>query len=158
MTPAGTEWLAHCALSPTTVQAQWSAEELAPVRTTAWSVVETHDIVQAADVLLALRRTGHAGPVLAYPEGRQIWWLLPPGQAAAFDGFPGLTVRPADWALPCPPADEPLHGHGWLEKPDGTGHLTHPAHLSAALTTTTPNSTETPTPPSPTIHHESVLK
>lgn len=133
MTAAGADWLAHCALSPTTVRTQWCAGELAPIRTTAWSVVETHDVVQAADALLALRRTWRPGPVLAHPEGRRIWWLLPPGQAAAFDGFPGAVVRPADWALPCPPVDEPLCGHGWLEKPDGTGHLTDPHHLAATL-------------------------
>ncbi|MBH1932915.1 hypothetical protein I5Q34_01170 [Streptomyces sp. AV19] len=157
MTAAGTEWLVRRSPSPTTIRTQWSAGELAPIRTTAWSVVETHDIVQAVDVLLDLRRTGRPGPVLANPEDKRIWWLLPPGQAAAFDGFTGVTVRPAGWVLFCPPADEPLCGHGWLEKPDGSDRLTHPAHLSAALTSTMPNPGEASAPPAPTIP-EGILK
>ncbi|MBH1937596.1 hypothetical protein I5Q34_25550 [Streptomyces sp. AV19] len=129
----GTEWLARCSPSPEAARQQWSAGELAPIRTTVWSVVEMNDLLRAVDALLVLRRTGRPGPVPACPESKRVWWLLPPGRAAAFDGCPGLTARPANRALPCPPADEPLCGRGWLEKPDGSGRLTDPARLATAL-------------------------
>ncbi|MBC2874044.1 MULTISPECIES: hypothetical protein [Streptomyces] len=84
-------------------------------------------------VVLALGRAGRLGPVLTYAEESRQWWLVPPGHASAFDGLEGVTVRPPGWPLRCPPPGESLCGRGWLEPPDGTGRLTAPVTLAAAL-------------------------
>lgn len=83
----------------------------------------------------AMERVGPSrlGPVLVLPEADRAWWLLPPGTEELLDDLPQLTVRPAGWVLRCPPADRYVDGLGWLEKPDGSGRLTHPETLGAAF-------------------------
>ncbi|WP_171166838.1 hypothetical protein [Streptomyces sp. I05A-00742] len=146
MTAVGTDWLADHTPSPEAARARWASGELAAICTTAWSVVETHDIVGAVDAMLALRRAGLLGPVLVHPEEERVWWLVPPGQAAALDGHPDVTVLPPGWTLHCPPADEPLRGRGWLELPNGSGCLTDPVALGAALAQALPIFTAPPVP------------
>ncbi|MFF1644883.1 hypothetical protein [Streptomyces sp. NPDC058240] len=48
-------------------------------------------------------------------------------------GVPGLGVRPEHWPLRCPPVERYVDGFGWLEKPGGTGRLTHPGELGVAF-------------------------
>ncbi|MYW44757.1 hypothetical protein GT346_15850, partial [Streptomyces sp. SID161] len=69
---------------------------------------------------------------------RRAWWLLPAEAAVDdIDDF-GFTVRPAGWELLCPPVVHSIGSLWWLSIPDGTGYLTDPALLAAAMTATGP--------------------
>ncbi|WP_193581868.1 hypothetical protein [Streptomyces mobaraensis] len=132
MTTAGTAWLAAHAASPDAARARWADGKLAEIRTRSWSVAETrYCTVDIVNAMLALGRAGRLGPVLG--GERRAWWLLPPGQGAALDGLADVVVHPPGWALHCPPVGEALRGRGWLEVPDGSGRLTDPVALAAAL-------------------------
>lgn len=128
----GSDWLASCAPDPVQVHRAWDRDELAPIPTgRLWLAVEA----ALMPSVTAMQRIGpdRIGPVLVYPSADRAWWLLPPGAAELLDDLPQLIVRPAGWALRCPPADRYQDGLGWLEKPDGAGGLTDPAALGAAF-------------------------
>ncbi|MBW8740381.1 MAG: hypothetical protein JF621_25860 [Streptomyces turgidiscabies] len=80
-----------------------------------------------------VRRTWDAGGLAEFPNRGVAWWLLPPGLTDELDDIHRLTVRPAGWVLTCPPVLHSVAGRWWLERPDGTGRLTNPALLGAAL-------------------------
>ncbi|MGW8379089.1 hypothetical protein [Streptomyces sp. ODS28] len=129
----GTAWLAHCSPSPTTTHTTWTRGELAPIpggRT--WAVAELGTLT-SIELMRSLPDEAALGPVLSHAESDRAWWLV------TQHGSDELA-RVAPWAavevqnpLYCPPANLPLHGRGWLEKPDGTGTLTDAHRLAAAL-------------------------
>lgn len=134
---AGDEWLAGCSPYPTVVRMTWEKEELAPIATGVhWLVVETR-ILPAMRVL----SRQHHGPVLADTETDAAWWLVPSapwwlvpgGPASTFAELRDVRVRRAGWTLRCPPTGWQLDGRFWLNRPDGSGLLTDPAALAAAL-------------------------
>jgi hypothetical protein len=61
------------------------------------------------------------------------WWLLPPTLGEELDDVRTITVHPRGWVLRCPPVLYPVRGRVWLERPDGSGRLTDPVLLGAAL-------------------------
>ncbi|MET9083739.1 hypothetical protein ABZX77_17900 [Streptomyces sp. NPDC004237] len=76
---------------------------------------------------------GQRGPVLADVQGDSAWWLVPLDAAEELADVRAVSVKPPGWTLDCPPASRMLFGHLWLNYPDGTGVLTDPAVLAAAL-------------------------
>ncbi|WP_338931760.1 hypothetical protein WEB32_18040 [Streptomyces netropsis] len=129
----GTDWLADCSPTPTMVRKRWADEELADIPAASWAVVEA-DLMRSIDALQSLGRARRLGPVLVCPEADRAWWLVPHGPDALTLGeLPQVTVHKAPWTLRCPPAHEYTHSCGWLEKPDGSGRLTDPVDLGAAL-------------------------
>lgn len=128
----GTDWLASCAPDPVLIHRMWAADELAAIPSgRLWLAVEADILPSVA----AMQRIGpdRLGPVLAQPGDGRAWWLVPPGAAELLADLPRLAVHPEGWALRCPPADRYIDGIGWLEKPDGSGQLTHGDVLGAAF-------------------------
>jgi len=82
-----------------------------------------------------MRRIGgdRLGPVLADIHTDRAWWLLPFDLAGELDDVRQITVRPHGWTLRCPPVLYALDDRVWLEAPDGSGRLTDPILLGAAL-------------------------
>lgn len=129
---AGQDWLLSCTASPAAVQRTWASEELAAFTTGEhWRVAEA-PLLPTVD---ALKRIGsdRLGPVLADVAVQLAWWLLPTSLDDELDDVRQLTVRPAGWILKCPPVLYSLDGRLWLERPDGSGRLTDPVLLGAAL-------------------------
>ncbi|MEU2584505.1 hypothetical protein ABZ612_16415 [Streptomyces avermitilis] len=83
----------------------------------------------------AMKRIGGArlGPVLADVASERAWWLLPPDLGDQLDDVRQVIVRPRDWTFRCPPVLYSVDGRVWLEMPDGSGRLTDPELLGAAL-------------------------
>lgn len=132
LSEAGQKWLLSCAPHPADVQRRWAAEELAPFCTgTHWRVAE----VPLLPTMDALKRIGsdRLGPVLADVAVQRAWWLLPTSLSDDLDDVRQLTVRPIGWVLNCPPVLYSLDERLWLERPDGSGRLTDPVLLGAAL-------------------------
>lgn len=128
---AGQDWLLSCTASPTAVKRAWASEELAPFTTGEhWRAVEA-PLMPSVE---AMKRIGdRLGPVLADVETGLVWWLLPTTVGDELADVRQLTVRPSGWALKCPPVVYALHCRLWLEPPDGSGRLTNPVLLGAAL-------------------------
>ncbi|WP_262058502.1 hypothetical protein [Streptomyces sp. STR69] len=107
----------------------WEKEELAPIATgTRWLAAET----RLLPAMRALNRKCH-GPVLCDTETDAAWWLMPATAADALSGIQEVRVRRAGWTLRCPPTGWQLEGRFWMNRPDGSGLLTDPAALVAAL-------------------------
>ncbi|MET7700329.1 hypothetical protein [Streptomyces sp. NPDC005485] len=129
---AGDAWLADCAEQPDLVREAWDVQALATIRTGVhWLAAESPIVA----VLAALKRMppGRLGPVLADPTTEQAWWLVPLGAGEHLAGTRQIRVRPAGWPLRCPPTGWQLCGRFWLQRPDGSGKLTDPVLLGAAL-------------------------
>ncbi|MGW3653460.1 hypothetical protein [Streptomyces sp. NPDC000878] len=129
---AGQDWLLTCTTQPSDVCRRWADEELAPIRSGVhWRIAQA-PLLQS---VRAMRRIGwqRLGPVLADPEVDLGWWLLPPSVGDELDSIRIITVHPADWVLDCPPVLHAVEGRTWLERPDGSGQLTDPLLLAAAL-------------------------
>jgi hypothetical protein len=129
---AGDAWLADCSAHPALVRQTWGKEALAPITSgTRWFAAET----RLMPTMHALNRITEAqrGPVLADPELDLAWWLVPLDAAEELADLRQVTVRPAGWPLHCPPAGWHLESRLWLCRPDGSGRLTQPAVLAAAL-------------------------
>ncbi|MGW1808245.1 hypothetical protein [Streptomyces sp. NPDC002078] len=129
---AGQDWLLSCTPNPTAAQRAWNNEELARIPTGPhWRAVEAPLLPSVH----AMKRIGSTrlGPVLVDVEADRAWWLVPPTLSDELDDVRPLLIRPAGWALGCPPVLYSVGGRGWLERPDGTGRLTDPVLLGAAL-------------------------
>ncbi|MGQ4347520.1 hypothetical protein [Streptomyces sp. SAS_275] len=129
---AGQDWLLSCADTPAEISALWDADELGDFPSGGhWTVGETSlaRTMEAVKSIPAQRR----GPVLADCHQGIAWWLLPPALADDLDDVHALTVHPRGWILRCPPVLYPVRGRVWIERPDGSGQLTDPVLLGAAL-------------------------
>ncbi|MFG2948173.1 hypothetical protein [Streptomyces adustus] len=129
---AGDAWLADCSADPKLVQLAWNDGALAPIDSGArWLVAESR-LFYAMQALWRIPE-GQRGPVLADGDGDQAWWLVPLDAAEELADVRAISVKPHGWPLHCPPVGRMLAGHLWLNHPDGTGLLTDPAVLAAAL-------------------------
>ncbi|WP_338907065.1 hypothetical protein [Streptomyces nigra] len=129
---AGDAWLAGCSARPDLVRVAWDTDALAPIVSgTRWLVAEG----QLATRYDALARIPEElrGPVLADLEGDRMWWLVPLDAVEELADVRQLAVRPTGWCLPCPPTGWRVGGRMWLTRPDGSGRLTDPAVLAAAI-------------------------
>ncbi|MGW6486258.1 hypothetical protein [Streptomyces sp. NPDC055056] len=129
---AGQEWLLSCADTPAEISALWDADDLGGFPNgDHWIVGETSlaRTMEAIKSIPGQRR----GPVLAGCHQGIAWWLLPPALADELDDVHALSVRPRGWILRCPPVLYPVRGRVWIERPDGSGRLTDPVLLGAAL-------------------------
>lgn len=129
---AGDAWLADCSGHPERVRAAWDADDLAPIATgQRWLAAEA----RLSTVMTALYRIGDVqrGPVLAAPSLDKAWLLVPLSAADDLADVRQVRVRPAGWTLDCPPTGRAIARHFWLWRPDGSGYLTDPALLAAAL-------------------------
>lgn len=130
---AGDAWLADCSAHPASVRTAWRKESLAPIASgTHWLVAEVSLLMDTMHALKRIR-VERLGPVLADSERNTAWWLVPAEAAAELADVRQLTVQPEGWLLHCPPASWPVDGRLWLSRPDGSGLLTDPAVLAAAL-------------------------
>lgn len=129
---AGAAWLADCSAHPDPVREAWTLKTLAPITSgTRWRVAEA-PLLRSVE---AVARIGgdRIGPILADIHRKVAWWLLPPDLADELDDVRRVTVRPAGWVIECPPVPHSVNGRWWIECPDGSGQLTDPAALAAAL-------------------------
>ncbi|MER7983509.1 hypothetical protein [Streptomyces sp. NPDC095817] len=128
----GQEWLLSCADDPAPVLRAWAEEQLAPFPSGVhWTVAEA-PLTQSLEAVKRIGPDGR-GPVLADVSASRAWWLLPPELGGELDDIWHLTVHPAGWLLPCPPLLYPVRGRVWMEPPTGSGRLTDPVVLGAAL-------------------------
>lgn len=127
----GNAWLADCARHPETAHAVWAMDGLAPIHTTRWLAAEAQLSV-AFDAFSRLPRR-RRGPLLVDPGLETAWWLVPLNAAEELRDVVPITVHPPGWPLHCPPTDRPAAGRFWHLAPDGTGHVTDPAYLAAAV-------------------------
>ncbi|OQQ15507.1 hypothetical protein B0675_26010 [Streptomyces sp. M41(2017)] len=129
---AGQDWLLSCADTPAEIRAAWDADELGDFPTSGhWTAGET-TLPRTMDAIKAIPAQ-RRGPVLADCHQGIAWWLLPPTLTDELDDIPTLTVRSRGWILRCPPVLYPVRGRVWIERPDGSGRLTGPVLLGAAL-------------------------
>jgi hypothetical protein len=129
---AGNTWLANCSAQPDLVREAWEVEALAPIRAGVHWLAAEGPLISVLAALKCLP-PGRLGPVLASPATEQAWWLVPLGAEEHLAGIRQLRIRPAGWPLHCPPAGRQLCGRFWLQRPDGSGRLTDPVLLGAAL-------------------------
>ncbi|MFD4508667.1 hypothetical protein [Streptomyces sp. NPDC058457] len=128
----GDAWLADCSADPKLVRLAWGTDTLAPIESgTRWLVAQSR-LVHAMPALTRIPE-GQRGPVLADGNGDAAWWLVPLDAAEELANIRTVSVKPHGWPLHCPSAGRMLAGQLWLNHPDGSGQLTDPAVLAAAL-------------------------
>ena len=129
---AGDAWLADCSARPDLVREVWALDGLAPIRSGPhWVAAETM-LVAGMEALSRIREE-RRGPVLVDPLTDRAWWLVPPASVGALAHVRRVLVRPRGTPLHCPPTGRHACGRFWLHRPDGSGQLTDPAILAAAL-------------------------
>lgn len=128
----GDAWLADCSARPDLAREVWALESLAPIRSGPHWLVAESLLVTGMKALSRICES-HRGPVLADPWLERAWWLVPPGSAKALAHVRAVLVEPVGTPLHCPPTGRQACGRFWLHRPDGTGRLTDPAILAAAL-------------------------
>ena len=129
---AGDIWLADCSARPDLARQVWALEGLAPIAGGAhWLAAESR-LVTGMQALSRIREELR-GPVLADPLLERAWWLVPPSSAGVLAHIPRVLVQPPGTPLHCPPTGWQACGRFWLHRPDGSGWLTDPAILAAAL-------------------------
>ncbi|MCT9010017.1 hypothetical protein [Streptomyces rhizosphaerihabitans] len=129
---AGQDWLLSCADTPAETRSLWDADELGAFPTGGhWTAGET-SLARTMDAVKSIP-PARRGPVLADCNQGIAWWLLPPTLTDELDDVCTITVRPRGWLLRCPPVLYPVRGRVWIERPDGSGRLTDPVLLGAAL-------------------------
>ncbi|MDQ0933819.1 hypothetical protein [Streptomyces turgidiscabies] len=129
---AGDAWLASCSARPDLAREAWALEALAPIVSGPhWLVAESRLVTGM--LALGRIRSDRRGPVLADPSLDRARWLVPPGSAKALAHLRSVVVQPPGTPLHCPPTGRQACGCVWLHRPDGTGQLTDPAILAAAL-------------------------
>ncbi|MFD9445903.1 hypothetical protein ACFWBR_35085 [Streptomyces sp. NPDC060006] len=130
---AGQDWLLSCAERPTAIQAAWDADDLARFETgLSWRVAEA-SLTLSMDIAKWMICPDRLGPILVDVEESLAWWLLPLDLGDELDDVRQITVRPAGWELWCPPVLYPVRGRMWMGGLDGSGRLTDPVLLGAAL-------------------------
>lgn len=129
---AGDAWLADCSARPDLVREVWALEGLAPIRSGRRWLAAQMPLLTAMQVLPRLREEDR-GPVLADPCVDKAWWLLPLDAADELADLRTVFVRDPGWPLACPPTGRQACGRLWLSRPDGSGRLTDPVLLGAAL-------------------------
>ncbi|MFC8365577.1 hypothetical protein ACFUIY_37615 [Streptomyces griseorubiginosus] len=130
---AGDAWLARCSEHPASVRRAWRAETLAQISSGEfWLIAEAELLLTTMHALKRIPAE-QQGPVLVEPELNKAWWLVPLEAAEELADVRLLTVHPVGWKLSCPSTGEPIDGRLWLSRPDGSGLLTDPAVLAAAL-------------------------
>ena len=130
---AGACWLAYSTASPLAVVHAWIRHGVAEVRVPeSWAVAEA-DLVESLHALPLLARAGREGPVLIHPESQRAWWLVPASAGHHLADLRRVNVRECGATLLCPAPASYGRGRLWLENPDGSGRLTDPVALGAAL-------------------------
>lgn len=129
---AGNAWLSRCSAHPASVRRAWRQETLAEIASGEYWLVAETVLITAMHALKRIKPDDQ-GPVLADPELDMAWWLVPLEAAEELADVRQLTVQPQGWKLRCPPAGRHIDGRLWLSRPDGSGLLTDPAVLAAAL-------------------------
>ncbi|UXY25014.1 hypothetical protein N8I84_42060 (plasmid) [Streptomyces cynarae] len=132
MRQAGQDWLLTCTPRPTDAQRAWDAEELALFTTGAHWLAAEVPLLRSVEIMPRIKAR-QLGPVLADVATERAWWLLPTDAGDLLDDLRHVTVQPPSWVLKCPPVLYPLNERVWLERPDGSGQLTDPILLGAAL-------------------------
>lgn len=129
---AGDAWLADCSARPDLARQAWNLEALAPIASGPhWLAAES--LLVAGMQALNRIREEHRGPVLVDPLLDRAWWLVPPEAAEELADVRAVLVQPVGKPLHCPPTGWQACGRWWLHRPDGSGRLTDPAILAAAL-------------------------
>ncbi|MEU7048062.1 hypothetical protein [Streptomyces eurythermus] len=128
----GQAWLLSCAPDPAAVQQAWDSGQLAAIPSGPYWRVAQVELSRSLDALGRLGSTP-VGPILTDIYSSTAWWFLSLDLTDQLDDIAGLTVHPVGWALECPPVTHSLGGRWWLAIPDGTGRLTDPTMLAAAL-------------------------
>lgn len=128
---AGDAWLAGCARRPELAYEVWEMDGLVPIHCTRWLAAEA----QLSLALQAVRRipTRERGPLLLDPGLDAAWWLVPLEATADLADVRHVIVQPFGWPLHCPPTRHPAAGRFWLHPPDGSGLVSNPVYLAAAL-------------------------
>lgn len=129
---AGDAWLADCSAHPNLARQAWTWGALAPIASGSHWVVAESVLVTGMQALSRIRAE-HRGPVLADPLLDRAWWLVPSNVAEELADVRPVLVQPVGTPLHCPPTGWQVCGRFWLYRPDGTGQLTDPAILAAAL-------------------------
>jgi hypothetical protein len=128
---AGDAWLADCSAHPDLARKAWTLEALAPIASGShWLAAES--MLVAGMQALNRIRDEHRGPVLVDPLLDRAWWLVPPAAEELAD-VRSVLVQPVGTPLHCPSTGWQACGRFWLSRPDGSGRLTAPAVLAAAL-------------------------
>jgi len=129
---AGDAWLADCSARPDLAREAWALEALAPIRSGPHWLVAASRLVTGMQALSRIREE-HRGPVLADPLLDRAWWLVPANAVEELADVRPVLVEPLGTPLHCPPTGWQACGRFWLSRPDGSGRLTDPAVLAAAL-------------------------
>lgn len=134
----GSDWLAHLAPSPHVIRRAWDGGNLARLCVppgSLWTVGEI-GLIRCMLAIDSLGRSGMLGPVLVAPSEDLAWILLPGDAGRHLVDISDLTLHGAGDCFRVPPANRPLKGRAWVQLPDGSGRLTDPAALGAALSRT----------------------
>ncbi|MEW2567613.1 hypothetical protein [Streptomyces sp. NPDC047070] len=132
-TQAGQTWLLSCTPRPDATKAAWHQDYLAAIESGPhWRVAEV-SLTLSMDIAKWMIRPEQVGPFLADVIDSVAWWLLPPDLSDELDDVRQITVHPVGWELWCPPVQTTLCGRMWLGGLDGSGRLTDPVLLGAAL-------------------------
>lgn len=129
---AGDAWLADCSAHPDLVREAWGLEALAPIRSGAHWLAAEMPLITAMQLLTRIAKQ-RQGPVLAEPSLDTAWWLVPAAAAEELADVRSVRVHRAGEPLHCPPTGWHACGRFWMVRPDGTGQLTDPVLLAAAL-------------------------
>lgn len=129
---AGDAWLASCSVRPELVREAWTSEDLAPIASGSHWLVAEGQLATRYDALARIPAKLR-GPVLADFVEDRLWWLVPLESAEELADVRQLRVQPPGWCLRCPPTGWHVEGRTWLTRPDGSGQLTDPAVLAAAI-------------------------
>jgi hypothetical protein len=129
-TAAARDWLASADPTPDHAFRWWTATEIAllPVGTE-WDAVQ----VDVGRAQRAVEAAGLDGPVIHDPAGAVYYFLVPKGTSSNWQLDGSDCLGDACWlAIPAPARVAPPGLH-WLNPPDGSGVLTDPEILRAAL-------------------------
>ncbi|KUJ64681.1 hypothetical protein ACZ90_59245 [Streptomyces albus subsp. albus] len=131
------DWLVSAAADPSACRRAWERDPLGIALLPAgrlWDVLILPGDLGGTALDVLHRRTGRPGPVLGDFRDTRVGFFVPVGTAARCAGV-GAGVRgagPGAWIV-VPHPDRPTSGVRWLVPPDGSGRLTDPESLDAAL-------------------------